>query len=153
MSYHVTILRTEGEREIPILRDEVERLVAAHPEFRVTVRDADQIVFSATGPSFDDHFLVYSGGNIWARNPDDPTLTRMIELAAALGGGARVRGDGLETYRSAGDPYVHPDDAPEVEWAALERSSRVRRRKAMAGLKWVFMAFVLATIVMRCCGR
>ena len=38
-------------------------------------------------------------GNIYTKNPDEPILAKMLQIAVALG--ARVQGDDGEFYRSA----------------------------------------------------
>jgi hypothetical protein len=39
----------------------------------------------------------------------------MLEIARALGQGARVRGDDGETYETDGKTFRHPDDAAAAE--------------------------------------
>lgn len=66
--------------------------------------------------------LFLDDGEVWAKNPDETDIEAMIEIAEELGGGARVRGDEGETYRSATETYIHPDDLGEA--VSDEESSR-----------------------------
>lgn len=74
------------------------------------------------------------------------TLVLLLELAGLLH--ARVRGDELETYRTADETYVHPDDRAEL--AAVKRATsdilrqaRARRLRRDAILIGVFLLICL----------
>jgi len=46
--------------------------------------------------------------DIYTKNPDEPILAKMLQIASALG--ARVQGDDGEIYRSANfQDYYHED--------------------------------------------
>jgi hypothetical protein len=48
---------------------------------------------------YPDPWLEWSEGCIYTKNPDEPILAKMLQIASALG--ARVQGDDGEFYRSA----------------------------------------------------
>jgi hypothetical protein len=145
VGYHVAILRSSGGEEVPIPREEADRLFGAHPDFRVVESDARRVVYQADG-----YWLEYLDGQIWTKNPEDAALVRMIALAAELGAGARVRGDELETYRTVDESYVHPDDAREVEEAARSRGAFRKRADLVKWGKVAVLLVVAASIVRRC---
>ena len=126
MSYHVTILRTNGNRTIPITKEEVAGLARAFPEWKY---DADQDALVSVSESDEAPALWFSDGELWTKNPSNDTVTSMLALARHLG--ARVRGDELETYRTANDTYLHPDDAEakqetEAEFETWRRRERLK---------------------------
>lgn len=114
MGYHVSILRTASGGMQPISEEEVRHAI---------VRMDGRLDIMPGKPEFflyrpelgeDSEILLLDDGELWAKNPGEPFLQLMIELAGHLG--ARVRGDELETYRSLEEVYVHPDD--QAEWDA-----------------------------------
>lgn len=143
MSYHVTILRTRAGRRLPIERAEVESAIASRPGLVATVNGGGGLDVRIAGHGGAAPLLVWDDGELRATDPAPATLELMIELAAALGGGARVRGDDLETYRAPGDAYRHPDDADDLEEA--RREIRSARRGERAG---TIAPFVLAFLIL-----
>jgi len=135
MSYHVTILRTNGKRTIPITKEEVVGLAKAFPEWKY---DVDQNALVSVDESDEAPALWFSDGELWTKNPSNDTLTSMLALAKHLG--ARVRGDEHETYRTANDTYLHPDDAETTE--EPEADLRVWRRRERLKL-WSIRAAVV----------
>lgn len=124
MSYHVTILRTRQGKPQPIGRDEVLAVVGARPELQVEAGKDGTLQITVRERGEERPLLIWEGGELWARDPDPDTLGLLVELAEPLG--ARVRGDELETYRSATETYTHPDDAAAIRLSEAD----VRRLKA-----------------------
>ena len=144
MSYHVTILRTTSGKKIPIVRDEIESIIASRKDLQVTSEGEGQwYIKTIAPPGPSGATLTWEGGEIWTKNPDEATMALMLELAAALG--ARVRGDELETYRTVEETYSHPDDRAETEAAqrATREVIRSTRRK-----QWALNAALLATLML-----
>lgn len=134
MGYHVTILRTSGDRTIPIEKDEVAGLAKNFPEWKY---DADQEALISADDSEEAPALWFSDGELWTRNPSNETITSMLALATHLG--ARVRGDELETYRTAEETYLHPDDKQtkqdsQAELRAWERRETLKLWMIRAGV-------------------
>ena len=57
---------------------------------------------------YPDPWLEWFDGYIYTKNPDEPILSKMLEIATALG--AKVQGDDLETYRSANFEDCYHED-------------------------------------------
>lgn len=143
MSYHVTILRTKGKRSVPITQEEVLALAAAFPEWTY---DAEQKAL-VLGKGKQAPALWFAKGELWTKNPSEDTLTAMLALARELG--ARVRGDELETYRTATQSYLHPDDArakaeSDADTRALIRRTRLRSLALHAA---IFGSFALLIVL------
>jgi hypothetical protein len=110
MGYHVSILLTQDGKQVPLQVEKVKELVSSMPHARIEVcslTDGDLDLVIETADSNTTR-LVMQHGKLWTKNPSDTDIKTMIEVAARLG--ARVRGDEMETYRSDGTTYVHPDD-------------------------------------------
>ena len=86
--------------------------------------------------------LWFSDGELWAKNPSNDTVTSMLRLAAHLG--ARVRGDELETYRTATESYLHPDDAEAKTESDAEGQALIRRTRLK---QWAFNAILLGGFI------
>lgn len=152
MGYHVTILRTKSGAPVRIERDEFETVLATRPdlEARPTAEGELEIVVRALGD--ESPLLVWDhDGEIWTKNPDDPTMQLLLELAKPLG--ARVRGDEGETYRTPDESYEHPDDAA-TNAADREASRREwRRRQWTARLAPIVVAVVVGLVYGYCSRR
>lgn len=135
MSYHVTIVRTNGKRTIPITKEEVVGLAKAFPEWTY---DEDQEALVSVDESDEAPALWFSDGELWTKNPSNDTVTSMLALAKHLG--ARVRGDELETYRTANDTYLHPDDAEKNEESEADLQAWRRREQLKL---WTIRATVI----------
>ncbi len=127
MSYHVTILRTAGEQQVSISLDEAKTAISEIPGWEYLAGKDVAFVFSQAGKEI--ACLWYQDGELWAKNPEQEAIARMVALAEKLD--ARVRGDEYETYTSPTETYTHPDDAALVQSNAeesqrLERNSNVR---------------------------
>ena len=147
MSYHVTILRTKEGTRIPISRGEIESVIASRKDLQAKPGRDGELYITPLAADHPGPTLIWEGGEIWSRNPDDATLALMLELAAAMG--ARVRGDELETYRTVDETYQHPDDRAEIEAAQREARENVRRtrRRQWALNAAIFGAFVLFAFI------
>ena len=149
MGYHVTILRTKGKRTVPISMEEVLALPAVFPQWKY---DADQEGLVSLDEREDAPALWFSDGELWTSNPSDETLTAMIAIADHLG--ARVRGDEMETYRTATESYLHPDDVDakaesDAETRALLRRTRMKTLILNAA---IFGFFVLLALLLKWLG-
>lgn len=144
MGYHLTILRTEGRKQLPIPVGEIEQAIAGLPEWKLS-RDRKNLSYKAPdGFGFRLNFNA-EDGELWQKGDEVLTSDRAMDLMVALAErlSARLRGDEFETYRSAQESYAHPDDAAIVR--ELEQQSRARRRKVKL---WdVFRLVVLVVIV------
>jgi len=122
MSYHVSILRTNGNQSVPIQLSEAKALLLNGPDWQFL---PDQVAFVARGAEVDGETLWLQDGELWTKSPSEALLSRMIEVAKQLD--ARVRGDELETYESFDKWYTHPDDS--AEKARVEAQSKSSRRQ------------------------
>lgn len=143
MGYHVTILRTRRGTENPLRADEVRALTTSFPNVRIEDSslidgDLDLVVLH---PGAHPLRLVLQHGRLWAKNPSDFEITTMVAIAAHLG--ARVRGEELETYRSATDTYLDPDDEEEQS-----RVTSVPRRGAQSARTIPMMIKIVAVLVL-----
>ena len=142
MGYHVAIVRTGGDRALPLVE-----------------REIMEAVEESAGLSFDgtsvfrrgEFFLSFSNGELWLSNPDESDLEEMIGLARRLE--ARVRGDELETYRSPTESYAHPDDArslasSELQSKAVKAATRRRQWLLNASVVAFFVSLILLFKVM-----
>ena len=121
MGYHVSILRTNRTRAVPIQLAEAKALlVGAGWQFL-----PDERAFVAHDSDLEGETLWFQDGELWAKSPPENLLKRMIEVSKQLD--ARVRGDELETYEAIDKWYTHPDDA--AEKSRIEAQSRALRRR------------------------
>lgn len=86
----------------------------------------------------------------WLKSPDD-VLVALIDLAANLD--ARVRGDELESCRSAEDGYIDPDDTAAhaaATYASQDFLARHKRNKLLwDGFRFLVLAFLAILLVHR----
>lgn len=142
MSYHVTILRTQGSQRIPIRREELMAAVAAGQELKIDKSTETSLQIATINDSAEAPILIWERGEIWAKNPDARTLQLMINLATPLK--ARVRGDEFETYITPEQTQIHPDDERAIDAAKRETVNVVRRTKRR---QWVLYAAIIAAFV------
>jgi len=114
MGYHVAILRT-GVQDKTIRPEVVVSIVAGQFGFELERNDAGTITQASREISGEEVLFFYDGAELWTKNPTEAVLRIMIEIASALGNGARVRGNEGETYESISKTYIHPDDANLIE--------------------------------------
>lgn len=106
MGYHVTILRTDQGKQLPISLEEAVSATSSIDGWR----------YIESPPTFEFHgkedscMLWYQDGELWTKNPEEWQLGLMVALAKRLN--ARVRGDEWETYDETGKSFQHPDDIP-----------------------------------------
>lgn len=149
MGYHVTILRSRDRRQVPIPRADVEAALASRPDLAAAPGDGGALEITVPALGDASPLLVFEDGELWTKNPDDATLALMLELATALD--ARVRGDELETYRSADETYVHPDDAAVLAASKVDVTKMRRRARLLTFAP--FAVFVLLSMLVGWCSR
>jgi hypothetical protein len=119
MSYHLTILRTDRGKHIPISLDQALAAAQSLGNWR----------YVATPPSFEHagaeglSTVYFQKGELWTSNPEPCSIAPMLALARQLD--ARLRGDEFETYESADKTFLHPDDV-QLRKAALAQSTALR---------------------------
>lgn len=108
--------------------------------------DADQNALVSLANE-DAPALWLNDGKLWTTNPSEDTLTAMIAFAGHLG--ARVRGDELETYRTATETYLHPDDTEAKAHSSAKTRALIRRARFKSFVLHVaiFGSFALLVVV------
>lgn len=150
MGYYLYIVRTESGKPRRIPKDELDQALARMNGKLAFLPGSEgtQLYMPVLGDERD--LIVCEDEELWAKNPGEPLVEAMIELAGHLG--ARVRNDDLETLRSPNDSYVHPDDKAERDAAiaaARRPPSMARGRKAATGVKLLFLGVVLVLALVR----
>lgn len=146
MSYHVAIMRTRAGAPHPLSKEEVLAAAPAHPEVRCEVSSDGELTVVLRQADPESPVLWFQDGELWTKNPDEETLAFMVSFASTLG--ARVRGDELETYRTAQEAYLHPDDAKLVQATSGKLQSPWKTR-LLLGLTLAAITFTIALL----CGR
>jgi len=122
MGYHVSILRTGGTNK-EISEEEIVSVVQGKFGFILERDKTGSIKQAFREIAGEEIVLYYDQIELWAKDPSDTALKIMIDLAGALGNGARVRGDEGETYKSLTSTYYHEDDAclreQKLDWRNL----------------------------------
>jgi len=152
MGYHVTILRTSNGKQIPIAEAEIVGAIRGSSKFRASKAKNGEPIIEIDTRTHPNPCVWHSDGELWTKNPDEPTLDGMCELASLLG--ARVRGDEFETYRSASDVYYHPDDEG-LRLEALKTTSemvRQTKRKSFVVHFCIFGTLLLLGILAGTCS-
>jgi hypothetical protein len=102
MGYDLHITRAEewsDNTDSEITPQEWLALIEADPELTLMNMSGYPYFARWSGPSqYDDPWFDFSGGNIYTKNPDEPMIAKMIEMAARLG--AKVQGDDGELYET-----------------------------------------------------
>lgn len=73
--------------------------VATDPQLRLDQSSQSHAVKLSLESEHDEPWLEWFQGDVYTKNPDEPILAKMLEIAKALN--ARVQGDDGEIYRSA----------------------------------------------------
>lgn len=109
MGKHVTILRTHAGTRRPLQPAEIAAALARLGSPYVLMPDAraDARLIDPTAQD-DTDVMFLQAGELWASDPGNALLALMVDLARELE--ARVRDETLQTYRSAAETYLHPDD-------------------------------------------
>jgi|GEM_PF-2384380 len=117
MGYHVQILRKNNGNHRPILRSEIEALASKMPNLSIKSPDlkSAELTLVVSNDTEEIARLTLQHGELWTKNPDEKELQVMLEIADKLGGGARVRGDNFETYKSLTEYYIDQNDVKEKE--------------------------------------
>ena len=142
MGYHLTILRTDGSKPVPIANSDFSAACATEPALRVYDNGASaQLMRNQELVAT----LKLQEGQIWTKNSEDEVLAVMLRLATMLK--ARVRGSEGETYRTTDESYRHPDDDL-IEGAALPAADEVIRKRRMWNIvRLIVLLLVIALIV------
>jgi hypothetical protein len=142
VSYHVSILRTTGKRTVAITPEDVQSLAREFPGWTYDVGRK-----TLASEAEDGVALWLSNSELWTKNPSEATLGVMLQFATRLG--ARVRGDELETYRTATETYLHPDDAAAKAKANTDTRALIRRTrlKSLALHAAIFGSFALLILL------
>lgn len=144
MGYHVTILRTQGAKSIPIKKEEVMELVSAMPDLSAEEDSFGRLEIRNHALQ-GETLLIWQDGEIWSSDPSKDVLHFMLSLSRMLN--ARVRGDEFETYSSVEEAYIHPDDKEELSEAKnfarnLVRKTRYRQWFLNAGIIAFFVVLI-----------
>lgn len=105
MGYNVTIIRTVAGRRQDIPPQD---LAAALSTVSGWKYERNTGTLEREAGEEKGFWLDVTSRELEAKEPTEPQIALMIELANALS--ARVRGDDLETYRTPTETYVHVDD-------------------------------------------
>ncbi|MFC1747383.1 hypothetical protein ACFL2V_01105 [Pseudomonadota bacterium] len=151
MSYHVTILRTVGGKENPISEAEVTGKLSSIREVEIEKNKEGLLIIYVGKHGKNSPILIWQEGVIWTANPNEETLSFMLDIAEKFN--ARVRGDDLETYLSLGKTFFHPDDLGEHE--KLENNidhviKRTKRKQRIANFITYGFFIVLALVAGYC---
>ena len=130
MGYHVAIVKTDGTEESSLSAAGITHVIRKNPAYSF-----DGTVLQSNGK----HFLWFRDGELWMKNPNEADLGEMIALAKSLG--ARVRGDELETYSSAHESFIHPDDETRLE---RDRKQLEETRSAARKRQWILNGAVFS---------
>jgi hypothetical protein len=112
MGYDLHITRKKfwaDEEGSPIKADEWLAYVATDLKLRLDPASKRHSVrFLDIQSQYPDPWIEWFDGDIYTKNPDEPILARMLQIASALG--ARVQGDDGEIYRSASFEDCYHED-------------------------------------------
>ncbi|MDO8774196.1 MAG: hypothetical protein Q7K57_36885 [Burkholderiaceae bacterium] len=138
MGYHLSILRSNQGKQIPISLSEAVSIA----------QELEGWSYSENPPTFEYSCnegtctLWYQDGELWTKNPQEWELDVMLALASRLE--ARVRGDEWETY-GAGSTFLHPDDVSlRVEAEAISKRLLSREIKQQTLICNVIVGFFVA---------
>ena len=146
MGYYLTIVRTNGEKQNPISKDEIVSLVNSGESYSFEDH-GNYLNIRKTSESGQDFYFIYQDGLVWIKNPEPEHVDALVDVAKILGG--RVRGDEFETYISSNETFVHPDDLRLIEQAKAiskaTKKSRNRRQLFINGS--IFLIFGLLALL------
>lgn len=141
MSYHLTIVRTDGKMPETISEAEVHSMVEEDGALSFENR-GDYLNIKKTFRD-QEFYFIYKDGEVWIKNPSPEHIALLIELAKRLGG--RVRGDEYETYVSPTETIIHPDDKQlviEAKEASVDMRARHKRRGLIMNGS-IFLFFIM----------
>ena len=108
---HITRKKLWSAEEGPVITaEEWLAYVAGDPQLRLDPNMKTYAVRLAVPSKYPDPWLEWFEGDISTKNPDEPILAKMLEIAIALK--AKVQGDDGEIYRSANFEDIFYDDTP-----------------------------------------
>jgi hypothetical protein len=107
-----------------ITADEWLRYVDQDPELTLAPDNGDYFALWSGKSEYPDPWLDWSEGNIYTKNPDDPLIDKMVEIAKKLN--AKAQGDDGEIYTGGGSKQFLPPPEPDAP-ATRPRKSWLRR--------------------------
>ena len=113
MSYHLSFIRSKDGQVEKLDRDEIRKLISKSAAYVDTVDDGDGLVYKLKTPTGLTYCLYFTNGHLWAERFDPEQIGELIKVAKELN--CRLRGDEGETYLSAKETYIHPDDGLATE--------------------------------------
>lgn len=134
MSYHLTILRSEKNRQLPISLEEAKLAATKIGNWKYSETSHSFKLLSENGEST----LWYNDGELWIKTPEAWEIDHVIKFANELDG--RVRGDEFETYISADETFTHPDDI--ILRKIEEKKSAAILQKEFATEKRIFYSII-----------
>jgi hypothetical protein len=102
MGYDIHITRKEYwvEEDGPAISlEEWLAYVASDADLRLSPERKTMAVMTVAASKYPTAWLDWVRGDIYTKNPDEPILAKMLQIASVLG--AKVQGDDGEFYRSA----------------------------------------------------
>jgi len=151
MGYHITILRTEQGKNIPIRIDEIKKLKDSFPgsDIEPPSLKGGQLDLVISRDSSHSYRFILQHGRLWTKNPEDDEIEIMLEIAKQLN--ARVLGDELETFRTVTDTYLHPDDIEEFNRHQAESRHSIRHtRNVQWAIKFIALLFLVIGLLISC---
>jgi hypothetical protein len=123
---HITRAKFHFENEGAwITADEWLRYVEEDPELKLAGYNGDYHALWSGKSEYPDPWLDWFNGNIYTKNPDDPLIDKMVEIAKELK--AKVQGDDGEIYIGGGSKNFLPPPEPDAPPPSRPRKSWLRR--------------------------
>ena len=109
MGYDLHITRPEGAW---ITAAEWLQYVEQDPELKLAGYNGDYFALWSGKSEYPDPWLDWFAGNIYTKNPDDPLIDKMVEIAKKLN--AKVQGGDGEIYTGGGSKNFLPPPEPDA---------------------------------------
>lgn len=145
MSYHLSIVKTTPQGQIPISKGDVLEYVKFNDSIEVVNSKSDALIMQChldNGRLMD---LFWNNGELWVENPDGEIIDALVNIASYFN--ARVRGDELETYISSKETYIHPDDKEVLEQQEVEGVKIYSFSKRLISKLLPFIIFLLLGLI------
>lgn len=111
---HITRAKFHFENDgARITADEWLRYVEEDPELTLAGYNGDYFALWSGKSKYPDPWLDWFDGNIYTKNPDDPLIDKMVEIARKLNG--TVQGDDGEIYTGGGSKHFLPPPQPDPD--------------------------------------